>query len=181
MKIHSILTSLRETKSNEKVASAGHAPPAPATNADTTPAVSLKTALANALATEKTASVSASSPVADVAKIAAEIRGAEEEAGVKRASLLGKAWAQAAIAEFDSWKKTASAVSAQPTYYAEHAEAPAVRGYSEMKTALDKTAEAEYIQGYNDTVNKIHAATTNEFIKGAAVVGWILDNQPQGK
>ena len=196
MKIDRILAGIRESQAAEKQAS--EAPPA-VTAAEKTASThsTLITALNEALSTEKTAvvegtsaivpSATVASPVTDVMKVAQELAGAEKEAAVKEAQLLGAAFADAAVARMAEWNKTASQMGvtsvAGNTDFQSFAQAnPALvkqaaqLGYDTAKADLEKQAEVSYVQGYNDTVDTIHKTAALEFLKAAAVTAQIIQS-----
>jgi hypothetical protein len=195
MKIDRILAGIRESQAAEKQASEAPAPAASSTEKVASTQTALVSAMKDALApTEKTASEKKpeASPVDDVMKVAEELAGAEKEAALKEAQILGTAFADAAIARMSEWNKTAGQMlAAAPT-------APAVSsttdfgkfaqqnpdlvkqaaqiGYEKAKADLEKQAEDSYVQGYNDTVETIHKTAALEFLKAAAVTAQIVEN-----
>ena len=201
MKIDRILAGIRESQAAEKTG--GDKTPAPAPAAapveKTASQTALVSAMNEALATptaEKTAGEKApvASPVDDVMKVANEIAGAEKEAAVKEAQILGAAFADAAIARLNDWNKTAAEMLAANPAAAPVA-APAgtdfgkfaaqnpelvkqahQMGYEKAKADLEKQAEESYVQGYNDTVETIHKVASLEFMKAAAVTAQIVES-----
>jgi len=189
MKIDRILAGIRESQAAEKTAGA-----APVSTEKT---ASTQTALVSAMhealsSSEKTASEKApeASPVNDVMKVAQELAGAEKEAAVKEAQILGAAFADAAVARLGDWSKVASqmvagapVVQAIPgnTDFGKFAQAnpelvkqAAQLGYEKATADLEKQAEDSYVQGYNDTVETIHKTASLEFLKAAAVTAQII-------
>ena len=192
MKIDRILAGIRESQSAEK--QAGETPAAPVAEKTASTHLALVSALNEALTPgEKVASETpASSPVNDVMKVAQEMAGAEKEAAVKEAQILGAAFADAAVARLGDWSKTAaSMVSAAPAQavpvsasadFNKFAQAnpelvkqAAQLGYEKAKQDLEKQAEDSYVQGYNDTVETIHKTAALEFLKAAAVTAQIIE------
>lgn len=195
MKIDRILAGIRESQAAEKQASEAPAPAASATEKVASTQTALVSAMKDALApTEKTASEKKpeASPVDDVMKVAEELAGAEKEAALKEAQILGTAFADAAIARMSEWNKTAQqmlaaapAVQAIPgnTDFGKFAQQnpdlvkqAAELGYAKAKADLEKQAEDSYVQGYNDTVETIHKTASLEFLKAAAVTAQIVEN-----
>jgi hypothetical protein len=192
MKIDRILAGIRESQAAEKQAS--EAPPAVSTAEKTAATHStLISALNEALSTEgKTAAVAegtsaTTSPLADVMKVAQELAGAEKEAAVKEAQLLGAAFADAAVARMAEWNKTASQMGVtrdtSNTDFQSFAQTnpdlvkqAAQLGYDTAKADLEKQAEASYVQGYNDTVDTIHKTAALEFLKAAAVTAQLIQS-----
>jgi hypothetical protein len=191
MKIDRILAGIRESQAAEKQASETPVPPTEKA-ASNQPA--LISALNDALASkEKVASETpATSPVGDVMKIANELAGAEKEAAVKEAQILGAAFADAAIARMNEWNKTASqmladapaptATQAPVTDFNKFAEQnpelvrqAAQMGYEKATADFEKQSEDSYVQGYNDTVETIHKTAALEFLKAAAVTAQIIE------
>jgi len=191
MKIDRILAGIREVQAAEKQASDHTSAPVAEKTASTQS--SLVSALHDALSsTEKSASVAtpAASPVDDVMKVAQELAGAEKEAAVKEAQLLGAAFADSAIARMAEWNKTAQQmVSGTPVskispvaidyskFSQENAELvkqAAQLGYDTAKADLEKQAEESYVQGYNDTVETIYKTASLEFMKAAQVTAQII-------
>lgn len=203
MKIDRILAGIRESQAAEKTASEKSATvSAPATAEKTASQTALVSAMNEALAVsaaektaaDKTTVAPAASPVDDVMKVAQEIAGAEKEAAVKEAQILGAAFADAAIARLNEWNKTAAEMlAANPaaapvtvpagTDFAKFAaqnpelvKQAAQLGYDKAKADLEKQAEESYIQGYNDTVETIHKVASLEFVKAAAVTAQIIES-----
>lgn len=187
MKIDRILAGIRESQAAEKTA--GAAP------VSTEKAASTQTALVSAMndalaTTEKTSSENVPSPVDDVMKVAQELAGAEKEAAVKEAQILGAAFADAAVARLGDWSKIASQlVAGAPVVQAipgntdfgkfaqqnpELVQQAAQLGYEKATADLEKQAEDSYVQGYNDTVETIHKTASLEFLKAAAVTAKII-------
>lgn len=182
MKIHKVLQGIKS--GSEKIASKTETPAAQTTATAASPQEALRSALDATTSSEKSASdKSTVSPIADVTKMAQEIRASEDELAEKRASVLGKAFAIAAVGEFERWQKTAAAMPAQTAVTEEKRahEAPARRSFESIKAGITKHAGDEYAQGYNETVRAIHATATDEFVKGAAVMSFVLDNQPEAQ
>jgi hypothetical protein len=190
MKIDRILAGIRDTQAAEKKASETPVPAVAEKTASTQTA--LVAALNDALAPKdtKVASASEASPVDDVMKVAQELAGAEKEAAVKEAQILGTAFADAAIARMAEWNKTAAQmVTAAPVQavqgnsdFGKFANAnpdlvkqAAQLGYEKAKADLEKQAEDSYVQGYNDTVETIHKTASLEFLKAAAITSQIID------
>jgi len=186
MKIDRILAGIRESQSAEKQASET---PAPVADKTASTHSALVSALNDALSTrEKAASETvAASPVDDVMKVAAEMAGAEKEAAIKEAQLLGAAFADSAMARISEWNKTAAQmVAAAPAQYStpdfdrfaqtnpELVKQAAQLGYDTAKADLEKQAEDSYVQGYNDTVETIHKTAALEFLKAAAITAQII-------
>ena len=115
MKIDRILAGIRESQSAEKQAS--ETPAAPVADKTAATHSALVSALNDALAPNtKVASENATpaaSPVDDVMQVAAEMAGAEKEAAIKEAQLLGAAFADSAIARIAGWNKTAAQMVAE--------------------------------------------------------------------
>jgi hypothetical protein len=190
MKIDRILAGIRESQAAEKQASET---PVAATPEKTASASNpLVAALHEALKPEeKTASAAPEkSPVDDVMKVAQELAGAEKEAALKEAQLLGAAFADAAIARMGEWNKTAAQMVAAapapavqvPADFGKFAEQnpelvqkAAQLGYEQAKADLEKQAEDSYVKGYNDTVETIHKTAAIEFLKAAAVTAQIVE------
>jgi len=177
MKIERILAGIRESQTSEKTAS--ETPVAPATDKTATTNTALVAALNDALSSkEKIASETpATSPINDVMKVAEELAGAEKEAAVKEAQILGTAFADAAVARMAEWNKQASQmVSSSPVVQEdpERIKQAAQMGYAQAKADLEKQAEESYVQGYNDTVETIHKTASLEFLKAAAVTAQII-------
>lgn len=198
MKIDRILAGIRESQAAEKQASEAPAPAASSTEKVASTQTALVSAMKDALTpTEKTASEKKpeASPVDDVMKVAEELAGAEKEAALKEAQILGTAFADAAIARMSEWNKTAgqmlaaapaaAVVQAIPgnTDFGKFAQQnpdlvkqAAQLGYEKAKADLEKQAEDSYVQGYNDTVETIHKTAALEFLKAAAVTAQIVEN-----
>ncbi len=191
MKIDRILAGIRESQSAEKQASETPVmTPAPAAPEKTASAPALVAALHEALKpAEKTASEQANkSPVDDVMKVAQELAGAEKEAALKEAQILGAAFADSAIARLNEWNKTAAEmlvntpapVQGNATFgkfaadNQELVQQAAKLGYEQAKAELEKQAEDSYVQGYNDTVETIHKTAALEFLKAASVTAEII-------
>lgn len=176
MKIDKILSGLRQTQEVTKEASASPvAVNAPAAASDS-PRSALVNALNDALSTEKVASEK-SSPVADVMKVAEELASAEHDARIKEAQVMGAAFADAFVARLNVWQTKAAELNQTDPGLLSQAQH---MGYAQTKEALEEQAKVAYNQGYNDTVQAIHGAATNEFMKGAAVMGLVLDAVSQG-
>ena len=192
MKIDRILAGIRESQSAEKQAS--ETPAAPVAEKTAATHLALVSALNAALVPgEKVASeASEASPVNDVMKVAQELAGAEKEAAVKEAQILGAAFADAAVARLGDWSKTAQQMAATATAPApaplndadfgkfananpELVKQAAQLGYEKAKADLEKQAEDSYVQGYNDTVETIHKTASLEFMKAAAVTAQIIE------
>jgi len=194
MKIDRILAGIRESQAAEKQAS--ETPVVPVAEKTASTQTALVSALNEALAPKdtKVASAPEASPVDDVMKVAQELAGAEKEAAVKEAQLLGAAFADAAVARLGDWSKTAVAmVAAAPAAAAVQAipgntdfgkfaqqnpelvKQAAQLGYEKAKADLEKQAEDSYVQGYNDTVETIHKTASLEFLKAAAVTAQIIE------
>jgi len=193
MKIDRVLAGIRESQAAEKTANETPAAPVAAKTASTQTA--LVSALNEALAPKdtKVASAPEASPVDDVMKVAQELAGAEKEAAVKEAQLLGAAFADAAVARLGDWSKTAAAMnavtapaqalpvspSADFNKFAQQnpelVKQAAQIGYETAKADLEKQAEDSYVQGYNDTVETIHKTAALEFLKAAAVTAQIIE------
>ena len=191
MKIDRILAGIRESQAAEKQASETPAAAVAEKTASTHSA--LVTALNEALAPkEKVASEAkpSASPVDDVMKVAQELAGAEKEAALKEAQILGAAFADAAVARMSEWNKTAQQmVAAAPSapvvasadfnkfaqQNPELVQQAAKLGYEQAKVDLEKQAEDSYVQGYNDTVETIHKTAALEFLKAAAVTAQIIE------
>ena len=120
-------------------------------------------------------------------KVAQELAGAEKEAAVKEAQLLGAAFADAAVARMAEWNKTASQMGVtrdtSNTDFQSFAQTnpdlvkqAAQLGYDTAKADLEKQAEASYVQGYNDTVDTIHKTAALEFLKAAAVTAQLIQS-----
>ena len=188
MKIDRILAGIRESQSAEKQASET---PAPVADKTASTHSALVSALNDALTsnTKVASDVSAPSPVDDVMKVAAEMAGAQKEAAIKEAQLLGAAFADSAIARISEWNKTAAQmVAAAPAPVAmdsadfgkfaqtnpELVKQAAQLGYDTAKADLEKQAEDSYVQGYNDTVETIHKTAALEFLKAAAITAQII-------
>lgn len=205
MKIDRILAGIRESQAAEKTAgdkSAAAVAPAPAEKTASKDALvtamneALTTSGAEKTAADKTTVAPAASPVDDVMKVAAEIAGAEKEAAVKEAQVLGAAFADAAIARLNEWNKTAAEMlAANPApATAQVALIPGTNfskfaatnpdlvkqahqlGYDKAKADLEKQAEESYVQGYNDTVETIHKVASLEFMKAAMVTAQIVQS-----
>lgn len=192
MKIDRILAGIRESQAAEKQASETPVSPAPAAEKTASNQSALVSALNEALAPKETKVAAAeSSPVNDVMKVAEELAGAEKEAALKEASLLGTAFADAAIARMAEWNKTAQQMlMSAPAVQAVQGNADfgkfaqqnpelvkqaAQIGYETAKADLEKQAEDSYVQGYNDTVETIHKTAALEFLKAAAVTAQIIE------
>lgn len=192
MKIDRILAGIRESQAAEKQASETPVSPAPAAEKTASNQSALVSALNEALAPKETKFAAAeSSPVNDVMKVAEELAGAEKEAALKEASLLGTAFADAAIARMAEWNKTAQQMlMSAPAVQAVQGNADfgkfaqqnpelvkqaAQIGYETAKADLEKQAEDSYVQGYNDTVETIHKTAALEFLKAAAVTAQIIE------
>lgn len=199
MKIDRILAGIRESQAAEKQASET---PAPAATPAAEKTASNQSALVNAMnealstTTEKAASEkspAAASPVDDVMKVAADMAGAEKEAALKEAQILGAAFADAAVARLSEWNKTAAAMlTAAPAAVQavpgnadfgkfaqqnpELVKQAAQMGYEKAKADLEKQAEDSYVQGYNDTVEAIHKTASLEFLKAASVTAQIVES-----
>lgn len=199
MKIDRILAGIRESQAAEKQAS-DTTTTAPAAEKTASNQSALVSALNEALAVKVASDAAAPSPVDDVMKVAAELAGAEKEAAVKEAQLLGAAFADAAIARMADWNKTAAQMVAQTPAPAGNAVAPvassnfgkfaqenselvkqaAQMGYDKAKADFEKEAEDSYVQGYNDTVETIHKTAALEFLKAASVTAQIIDASVRG-
>lgn len=192
MKIDRILAGIRESQAAEKTAGEAPAPAAPTAEKTASSQNPLVAALHEALKPEeKTASAAPEkSPVDDVMKVAQELAGAEKDAAVKEAQILGAAFADAAVARLGDWSKTAQQmVAAAPTAapipasdfnkFAEQnpelVRQAAQLGYEKATADLEKQAEDSYVQGYNDTVETIHKTAALEFLKAAAVTAQIVE------
>jgi hypothetical protein len=188
MKIDKILSGIRQSQDTTKEASEHAASPASKTASSSDALVGALNAALTAAPAVKTAS-EASSPVADVMKVAAEIAAVEQGAQVKQAQVMGAAFADAFVARLGVWQtkaaelnQSAPAQAAAPTNFAKVAsENPGLiaqaqnMGYAETKEALEKEAEAQRVQGFNDTTAAIHKTASIEFLKGAAVMSNVLD------
>lgn len=198
MKIDRILAGIRESQAAEKTA---NETPAPAAEKTASTHIALVSALNEALTPkEKVAAekAPAASPVDDVMKVAQEMAGAEKEAALKEAQILGAAFADAAVARLSDWSKTAQQMVAgapalTPTVqalvdaplgtdfskFAQHnpelVKQAAQLGYEKATADLEKQAEDSYVQGYNDTVETIHKTAAIEFLKAAAVTAQIVE------
>lgn len=160
----------------------------------------LQGALAETL--EKTAAgvtppAAADDPVAGLMKMASELAGAEKEAELALANMLGQAFADGAIAKFASYDAQAKIALAQQEQDASLLKSAAEKGYTDaaqmiqqaqqdklagmddeaiIKTAaeqgyhdaMQKIADAQYEQGFNEQVAEIHKLACQEFLKGAA-------------
>lgn len=191
MKIDRILAGIRESQNAEKQASDATPTTTPVPAEKTSSAPALVNALHEALKpAEKTASETpAKSPVDDVMKVAQELAGAEKEAAIKEAQILGAAFADSAIARLNEWNKTAAemlvsapAATTVPSSdfgkFAQDNQAlvqqAAKLGYEQAKAELEKQAEESYVQGYNDTVETIHKTAALEFLKAASITAEII-------
>lgn len=184
MKIDKILSGLRQTQDTTKEASAAPAVSAkPAVSADS-PRGSLVDALNDALSTSKVANETAN-PVSDVMKIAEEMAGLEQDVRVKEAQVMGAAFADAFVARLGVWQSKAAELNQSEFGKVASADAGLLAqaqhmGYAQTKEALEEQAKLAYNQGYDDTVNAIHKVASEEFLKGAAVMGHVLDIVRQG-
>ena len=189
MQIDKILAGVRATQTTPTAEkTAAEKPAAPVSAPHTALNDAMKSAVA---ATEKTAAEKvASAPVNDVLKIASELAASEKEVMIKEAQMLGAAFADAAIARVDAWKKTASVVEvapATPTTDPEFskfaAENPEMLkqakelGYQVTRDGINKMADDAYTQGYNDTVASIHKTASLEFLKAASTTHKIIEAQ----
>lgn len=185
MKLSTVLGSIKGTESGTKVASAS----APADTAPTKTAAASQDALKAALkevtsapaAAEKQAS--ASSPVADLMKTAAQVAGAESEALLKEANWYGAAVCDGFMARFAQYNEAAEKLAAQ------HAPAAPVKtaadsfdkfaaenpqlvreaaelGYGSTIGQMDKLAGAAYEKGYNQAVEQIYKLAHGTFCRG---------------
>lgn len=176
MKLEDTLNSLRKLHdAGTKTASE-----TPAPNADVAAPDALKAALNAALAepaSTKTAS-DASSPVAEVMKIAQQLTAADDEASLKQAALMGAAFADAAVARFEQWNKvaaeTAASAPAQTGFRSavpeEQLKEAAEYGYKLAQEEFEKEAAA----GQEYELQQLHGAATDEFLKAAAVTQLLL-------
>lgn len=125
------------------------------TAAETAKAPSLDERLDAALAqvgSAKTASAEtqATSPVAALAKVAAEVAAADEESNIKLAQRMGRAFVDGQVERMAEWEKAAADVAAS---------APAP-----VETESEKQAAFE--QGFNETAELIHKAAAAHFVIG---------------
>lgn len=204
MNLQNLLTSIRASQTTKTAAAA----PAPVAASPAPTETKLAAALREvaAVSTDSVKTASATSPVADVMKVAEEIAGSEKAAALKEAALLGAAYADAAIVRFAEWQKAAGelpapasipamgqkvaalqsgAVQADDTFkkYAEEnpvlARQAVALGYSPTAAGLEKLAEDSYVQGYNDQVSEIHKVASEEFLKAAALTSLIIEKSSQ--
>lgn len=185
MKIDKILSGLRQTQDTTKEASAAAVSPAKSAATADAPRGALVDALNDALSTSKVAHET-SNPVSDVMKIAEEMAGIEKDVRIKEAQVMGAAFADAFVARLGVWQAKAAELN-QSAEFGKVASADAGllaqaqhMGYAQTKEALEEQAKLAYNQGYNDTVSAIHQAASDEFLKGAAVMGHVLDLVRQG-
>jgi hypothetical protein len=179
MKLSQALAKISGAGAAEKTASAPAVTPVPSSSdaAAETLKQALKEATAPAAPAEKTAS--AQSPVADLAKLAADVAGAEHEAATKEAQLYGAAVADGFMARLAQYEaastKVAAAAPAAPTgdsFEKFAAENPDIvkeahdLGYASTMTDLHKLAEAAYTKGYNETVEQIYKVACDSFVNG---------------
>lgn len=144
----------------------------------------LKQALAEAITPAPHAkTASASSPIEDLTKIAADLSKAEHEAITKEAQLYGAALCDGFMARASQYKdaaahvtptaKTAAAVAGGTDGFEKFAaENPelvkeaAELGFTTTMTQLEKLAEAAYAKGWDVTVQQIHKTASDCFVAG---------------
>jgi hypothetical protein len=191
MKLDKMLATIRASEATPAEKTASAKTPAVTTETKTASAANpLENALKSALAevnggSDKTASETKTSPVDDVMKIASQMAGAETEAAVKEAQLLGAAFADSVIARFNEWNektgglKTAAAtatVAAVPGVPADLVKQAEQVGYEKAKLELEKQANELYQKGFNDTVEQIHSIAAGEFMKAAQLTASLLQD-----
>lgn len=174
-------------KGGEKTASATAPASAPSGSASPSSDAGerLKQALKEATASEPTKTASATSPVEDLMKIAADLTKAEHEAITKEAQLYGAALCDGFMARAAQYKEAAAKagpVPAAPTaktagaedvnfekFSAENPELvkeAAELGFTATMSQLEKLADAAYAKGWNVTVQQIHKAASDCFLAG---------------
>lgn len=160
-------------------------------------AETLSAALKEATAVEPAAkTASASSPVADITKLAADIASSEHEALVKEAQLYGASVcdgfmvrlaqyndAAVKLAPQASGTKIASASANEIGDFEKFAyENPDLvkeahdLGYASTVSDLEKLAEAAYTKGYNETVEQIYKTACDSFVEGFSQTLKLLEN-----
>jgi hypothetical protein len=171
------------------------------------PSVDARLQGALAATLEKTAAsvtppAAADDPVAGLMKMASELAGAEKEAELALANMLGQAFADGAIAKFASYDAQVKiAMSQQPAAAGtseELLQKAAEYGYNlavqQMQgqqgspdaalkqaaeqgynAAMKKVADAQFEQGFNEQVNQIHSVACGEFLKGAAETEMLIN------
>lgn len=209
MKLQQLITGIRAAQNTTKTA-AEASTEAAAKPVETAPAPAqtklssaLREAVAESTKVAAAAPATASAPVEGVMKVAQELAESEKLAALNEAKMLGIAYADAAIARFAEWQKSAASLptvqavpggvskvaSVQPqadeTFQKFAEENPMLArqaiayGYAPTADGLQKMAEDSYVQGYNDQVAEIHKTAAEEFLKAAAVTSVIIEQSAQ--
>lgn len=177
MKLADVIAAVKNAdKENEKTASAKAAPAVKTAAPVADPlSAALNSALAAASTSDKTAS--ASTPVADLEKIASQVVDAEQEALVKEARLYGAAVADGFVARIAQHNAAAEKVAAarpevndsfdkfaseNPDLVKEAADL----GYQTTMAQIQKLAQASYNKGYEETTNQIYKTACDAFSLG---------------
>lgn len=143
----------------------------------------LARALKEATASETHAkTASASSPIEDLTKLAADLSAAEHESIAKEAQLYGAALCDGFMARAAQYKeatdraagyayaeKTAGTDASFEKFAAENPDLvkeAAELGFNTTNDQLTKLAEAAYAQGWNSTVTEIHKTASDCFVIG---------------
>ena len=184
-------------KGGEKTASATAPAAAPSGSAASSNDAGerLKQALKEATAPEATKTASASSPVEDLTKIAADLSKAEHEAITKEAQLYGAALCDGFMARAAQYKEAAAKAGPAPTaktaaavaggtedfekFAAENPELvkeAAELGFTATMGQLEKLADAAYTKGWNVTVQQIHKTASDCFMAGFKDVLAIMES-----
>jgi len=126
--------------------------------------------------TEKTAQHrNTQTPVEGLMKQAEMISGAEKQAEIEHAKMLGMAFANSAI---QKWAAYDAALNKEASMHNEEAELgeaikmAAAQGYADTSSILEgyqeKTAEEEYAEGQEAAIQELQKVAASEFMKGAA-------------
>ncbi len=191
MRLSSVLAKIGGGEAGTKTASA--APVAtPVASAPTTSDAArevLASAIKEAMTPEaSTKTASASAPVEDLSKLAADVASAEHEAMTKEAMLYGACVADGFVARLAQYQEGAAKLAAQGVVPAPTAKVASAAddfekfaaenpdlvreahdlGYEQTKAALTKLAEAAWLKGHNATVEKIYKLACDTFVGGFA-------------
>jgi len=142
--------------------------------------------------TEKTAEAKSLSPQEALMKQAELLVGAEKQAEVEHAKMLGLAFADAAITKWaaydaqlkhmaaqeekaaaEGYHSTVNAAKGQPSI--DQIKMAAQQGNPQAIDYLNKLAAAEYEQGQTQALNEIYKTAAHEFLKGAAETHILLE------
>ena len=137
--------------------------------------------------TEKTAQHrSTQTPVEGLMKQAEMISGAEKQAEIEHAKMLGMAFADSAIqkwAAYDAMIKKEASMNTGEAELDYAIKTAAAQGYADTSSILDsyqeKTAEEEYAEGQQAALEELQKVAAGEFMKGAAETNILIQRRLQ--